>query len=640
MIKVISLVLVGIICLFQESRANELRWNTPEAKLRSVYTPTKKSKNIELIRLYNNNTFEHLIYTPAPEKGIKSEFNEGHRSTVECNRGTYSLASGKLKMSCTSEEFDTDFYNHDLFIAGHAYESKRDSKLRNKEFVLRKVNRSKHDFPFYLDPISHSVVYNHDASAKLNMDDLVKFIIRDSYSEQTKLEAIRDYILANINYDTNGPDEAILTNDQNDIASLLAGQNRVAVSGGFSKTMKALCELAGLESRYVEGYVKMNALYTGERRAWNIIKIGSEYKIHDIIWSKKWWGAHPTIMIHSHFPDKEADQLLKIPIELDEFKAMAYVEPLRSKGKYVDFIPARSVLHANNKLELLFNGSVSATTVEYREIDIETGEMQSRGTRIAQVKTISSGGGTRMILPIAFKKGELSIQLSSGIEIGFIVLNDGVEENDISEYYQTNKKQYFHKAENTLVVNASNTASGIDEKVFGESNTAWDIESYAFLTELAERQITDPLMLKSPLIREARKYFGIVEIPGSKHNSQIVTFFKETGNEGIKTDEAAWCSTFIGYCAKQSGLEYSKATLAQSWLDFGKEIKDPVPGDLVIFWRDEPTSWKGHVGIFLGFNAQTNEVICLGGNQSDSVCISQYARNRVLGYRRLAKAQD
>ena len=157
MIKVISLVLVGIICLFQESRANELRWNTPEAKLRSVYTPTKKSKNIELIRLYNNNTFEHLIYTPAPEKGIKSEFNEGHRSTVECNRGTYSLASGKLKMSCTSEEFDTDFYNHDLFIAGHAYESKRDSKLRNKEFVLTwglVMDNSQKENPPYFDSIA------------------------------------------------------------------------------------------------------------------------------------------------------------------------------------------------------------------------------------------------------------------------------------------------------------------------------------------------------------------------------------------------------------------------------------------------------------------------------------------------------
>jgi uncharacterized protein (TIGR02594 family) len=633
--NVISLVFVGIICLFQESRANELKWTTPEVKLRSVFTPAKKSQNIELIRLYNNNTFEHLIFTPANGNGTQSQLNEAHRSTMVCNRGTYSLASGTLKMICSSEEFNSDIYEQDFYIDGNAYENKRAAKLNKRGFVLRNINRSKNDFPFYLDPISHAVVSNQDASAQLDLNDLVKFIIRDAHTEQAKLEAIRAYILANINYDTNGSEGTFFANNQNDVATLLAGENRKAVSDGFSNSMKTLCELAGLESRSVEGYVKQNALFTGERRAWNVIRIGSEYQIHDITWDKKWWNVNPTLMIHSHFPDKPEDQLLKEPIALDEFKTMAHVEPLRSNGKYIDFIPARGELHANNKLELLFDGTVEFARVEYRAIDMETGEMSASTTNIPGVKTISSGGGTRMIIPIQFWKGELSIRLSNDMEIGLIVLNDGAEENDISEFYQNNKILYARRIENTSALNSSAIAAQPNDNRFGNSNVTSDLAAIAFLNDLSERGFKDVLLLNSALIREARKFYGIKEIPGDQHNSQIVAFFAETGNADLKTDEAAWCSSFIGYCAKQSGLEYSTATLAQSWLNFGTEISDPVPGDLVIFWREEPNSWKGHVAIYLGIDKLTQEVICLGGNQNDSVCISQYPIERVLGYRRL-----
>jgi len=41
----------------------------------------------------------------------------------------------------------------------------------------------------------------------------------------------------------------------------------------------------------------------------------------------------------------------------------------------------------------------------------------------------------------------------------------------------------------------------------------------------------------------------------------------------------------------------------------------------------------GHVGLFAGFDA--TRVLLLGGNQSDTVQVSQYARDRILGIRRL-----
>ena len=73
------------------------------------------------------------------------------------------------------------------------------------------------------------------------------------------------------------------------------------------------------------------------------------------------------------------------------------------------------------------------------------------------------------------------------------------------------------------------------------------------------------------------------------------------------------------------------------WLEIGKKVTEPKPGDIVIFWREDPNSWKGHVSIFIGKDEETNEIICLGGNQDDQVCIRKYDANSVLGFRHLEK---
>ncbi|MFN5911390.1 MAG: hypothetical protein ACK45H_08660 [Bacteroidota bacterium] len=56
---------------------------------------------------------------------------------------------------------------------------------------------------------------------------------------------------------------------------------------------------------------------------------------------------------------------------------------------------------------------------------------------------------------------------------------------------------------------------------------------------------------------------------------------------------------------------------------------------MVVFWREAMDSYKGHVGIWLGETAEG--VVCLGGNQDNSVCIRVYEKTNVLGYRRLPK---
>ncbi|GAG61465.1 unnamed protein product, partial [marine sediment metagenome] len=131
----------------------------------------------------------------------------------------------------------------------------------------------------------------------------------------------------------------------------------------------------------------------------------------------------------------------------------------------------------------------------------------------------------------------------------------------------------------------------------------------------------------------AMEFYGLREIVGAEDNPTIVNWFRDIGHSWVKNDETAWCSCFINWLAWKLELEMSTKLNARSWLEHGTVIQKPEIGDVVILWRDSITSWKGHVGLYAGFEHDT--VYILGGNQSNQVNIKGYPSNRVLGYRRL-----
>jgi uncharacterized protein (TIGR02594 family) len=141
------------------------------------------------------------------------------------------------------------------------------------------------------------------------------------------------------------------------------------------------------------------------------------------------------------------------------------------------------------------------------------------------------------------------------------------------------------------------------------------------------------------LLKIAASQLGQKEISGPQHNPVIVDYAIEAGFTWVNDDETPWCSIFINWVAKNAGLQTSNKLNARSWLLVGLNVDNsPEPGDIVIFWRESPDSWKGHVGIFFGFSANGKRVYCLGGNQGNQVSVSAYSKDNVLGFRRLAPA--
>jgi uncharacterized protein (TIGR02594 family) len=129
-----------------------------------------------------------------------------------------------------------------------------------------------------------------------------------------------------------------------------------------------------------------------------------------------------------------------------------------------------------------------------------------------------------------------------------------------------------------------------------------------------------------------RKEIGVKEAAGAASNPRVLEYLNCTSYGSQQGDETPWCSAFMNFVMKEAGLSYTKNAAARSWLSWGEAILDPVPGCVVVFWRDSPQSWAGHVALYVG-DGPNGTLKVLGGNQSDEVCEAYYAKARVLGFR-------
>jgi len=150
-------------------------------------------------------------------------------------------------------------------------------------------------------------------------------------------------------------------------------------------------------------------------------------------------------------------------------------------------------------------------------------------------------------------------------------------------------------------------------------------------------------LLNQELLNNALKYYGLKEVPGPTSSPTITGWLAKwlkaaKVKASTNDDQTAWCSVFVNEVAEQSGCEVTNRINARSWLDVGTEIAvaEAMPGDVVILWRNKPSSWEGHVGFFI--RKGPGVVWMLGGNQSNQVNIMSFRDTQVLGIRRLAKA--
>ena len=110
----------------------------------------------------------------------------------------------------------------------------------------------------------------------------------------------------------------------------------------------------------------------------------------------------------------------------------------------------------------------------------------------------------------------------------------------------------------------------------------------------------------------------------------IYDFLRFAGRSKVD-DETPWCSAFVNYCMEQAGIQGTRRADARSWLRWGRScLGGPQFGCVVVLWRDDPASKKGHVGFYTGFRGK--KLLLLGGNQGNTVSVSEFPKSRVLQY--------
>ena len=137
--------------------------------------------------------------------------------------------------------------------------------------------------------------------------------------------------------------------------------------------------------------------------------------------------------------------------------------------------------------------------------------------------------------------------------------------------------------------------------------------------------LTDGSIL--PWFEEAKHLMGTKEVLGPKDNPEILDWADDLDIH-YPGDDVPWCGLFVAHCVgatlPQEALPANPLG-ARQWERFGDSTQ-PRVGAVMVFWRESRQSGKGHVGFYVGEDDEAYQV--LGGNQSDSVCLAWFKKDR------------
>lgn len=134
----------------------------------------------------------------------------------------------------------------------------------------------------------------------------------------------------------------------------------------------------------------------------------------------------------------------------------------------------------------------------------------------------------------------------------------------------------------------------------------------------------------APWMHVARAETGVRAFEAGHSNPRVTEYHAGTNAAGYD-DKASWCSSFVNWSLGRVGIAGTGSALARSWLAWGRALEAPRPGCVVVLWRDDPQSWKGHVAFFVCEDG--DDVVLFGGNQLGAVREQRYPRAQVLAYR-------
>ena len=249
---------------------------------------------------------------------------------------------------------------------------------------------------------------------------LAEYITENSTCDFDRVKKAHDWVALNIRYDAQSYfSRQIPAQDAN--AVLRRG---LAVCAGYAQLFKALLDTLEVENRIVHGYARGAGvrLFRSEdpmntNHAWNIVTISGKQYLIDSTWNSGHLNGRnfvaeyrtaylfidPAILIFSHFPSDNRDQLLYPPISAETFVNLPFLEPdfFRTIQTYPE-LKKITELAVGEELTLEFSTieGYNLAYVWYTDADVIVGRAVFPGKRDVYSITVQHNRPGRFILRI------------------------------------------------------------------------------------------------------------------------------------------------------------------------------------------------------------------------------------------------
>jgi hypothetical protein len=194
-------------------------------------------------------------------------------------------------------------------------------------------------------------------TAQSDIETLTKKITAEIPSDSLKVKAIYIWITQNITYDYQFrrriEGDTTLTQEAYNVL-----KRQKAVCVGFSKLLKSMCAVQGIEAIVVYGYAKgQGFIYDYEGHAWNAVKLNQQWYLLDATWgssgnlsAEKYLFSDPISFLDTHIPTDPMWQLVDKPITIECFtnRKNCYTE-YTTAFNYRDTIAAWQLLDSLGK---------------------------------------------------------------------------------------------------------------------------------------------------------------------------------------------------------------------------------------------------------------------------------------------------
>jgi len=407
--------------------SSKTNWTIPKGKIKHVFECVKTDKKVEFLRLYSEGEYEQIEY----------EFQKNKPEIVHRNLGTYSLENFKLVIhKPTFKEFGSKITTGEYILRNNIYKTAVDAFLFKKKYLGVKTTKKEFKKPFFIGINSDEIVSNRSIDkGGFTLEKLVEYLTKDAVNDSVKVMEIAKFICRSIEYDYDGYHHNKYAHSQEDIFGILASNQLVAVCAGYAYVFDSLAKIAKITTREVSGYTKQG--YGDYNKlagfhAWNIVTIKGKENYIDVTWSDQkkdidmtWMFTDPEILLGTHFPEEEEDNLFKNSFTTEDFKHREVVIARKEFAKIKHYPTASWVRVVGDHYTLKFKNKVD---IEANWLDPEISECyysteksktskSYRYNEIEDIKYYFSKDTFCVEIPIVKSELALNIQVDNEYEI-------------------------------------------------------------------------------------------------------------------------------------------------------------------------------------------------------------------------------